>query len=248
MTDQLGFTSTTIQRLRRLHGRRSSRSEEGAFVVEGPVLIADAVAAGWEVEGQFVAPGVAPVDGAGGVHELAPGVAERITATETPTGLFAVVRTRELPASVLTAAAFVLVADGLADPGNLGTIMRSAEACGVEALVVTPGTVDWLNPKVVRASAGAVFHVPVVTASLDAVRDAGLALVATSSHRGVPHTSYDWTGRVAVVLGSEAHGVPDEAPVDAWVRIAHRGRAESLNVAMAATVVAFEAARARDVL
>ena len=171
MTAPLGFTSATIQRLRRLHGRRSSRSEEGAFVVEGPVLVAEAVAAGWDVEGQFLAPGVvASVDGAGPVHELAPGVAERISATETPTGLFAVVRTREPRAGLLADAAFVVVADGIADPGNLGTIMRSAEACGVDALVVTPGTVDALNPKVVRASAGALFHVPVVTASLDDVR------------------------------------------------------------------------------
>jgi TrmH family RNA methyltransferase len=246
VTDQLGFTSTTIQRLRRLHGRRSSRSTEGAFVVEGPVLVAEAVAAGWEVEGQFVAPGVAPVDGAGPVYELAPGVAERISATDTPPGLFAVVRTREHTAAVLDQAGFVLVADGLTDPGNLGTIMRSAEACGVEAVVVTPGTVDWLNPKVVRASAGALFHVPIVAASLDAARRGGLALVGTSSHQGVAHTAYDWTGRVAIVLGNEAHGLADDAPVDAWVRIAHRGRAESLNVAMAATVVAFEAARARD--
>ena len=173
-------------------------------------------------------------------------MAERISATETPTGLFAVVRTREPRAGLLADAAFVVVADGIADPGNLGTIMRSAEACGVDAVVVTPGTVDALNPKVVRASAGALFHVPVVTASLDDVRAAGLRLAGTSSHRGVAHTSFDWSGRVAIVLGSEAHGLADDAPVDDWVRIGHRGRAESLNVAMAATVLAFEAARARD--
>ena len=98
-----------------------------------------------------------------------------------------------------------------------------------------------------RASAGALFHVPVVTASRSAdVRAAGLRLVGTSSHHGTPHTSFDWTGRVAIVLGSEAHGLADDAPVDDWVRIDHRGRAESLNVAMAATVLVFEAARARD--
>jgi TrmH family RNA methyltransferase len=246
VTAPLGFTSATIQRLRRLHGRRSSRSEEGAFVVEGPVLVAEAVAAGWDLEGQFVAPGVAPVAGAGPVHELAAGVAERITATETPTGLFAVVRTRPSGDDALTTASFVLVADRIADPGNLGTMLRSAEACGTDLVVTTPGTVDVLNPKVVRASAGALFHVPVVTATLDAVGAAGIRLVGTSSHHGAPHTTFDWSGRLAIVLGAEAQGLADDAAVDDWVRIDHRGRTESLNVAMAATVLAFAAAAARD--
>jgi TrmH family RNA methyltransferase len=245
VTDRLGYTSTTIQRLRRLHGRRSSRSDERALVVEGAVLVAGAVAAGWDVEGQFVAPGVVPVAGAGPVHELAPGVAERITATETATGLFAIVRLPTTTTAVLDTAAFVVVADRLADPGNLGTILRSAEAAGADALVVTPGTVDWTNPKVVRASAGALFHVPVVAATFADVRAAGCRTIGTSSHRGSPHTSADWTGRIAIVLGSEAHGLDDDAAVDDWVRIEHRGRAESLNVAMAATVLCFEAARAR---
>src|SRR4029079_2030631 len=128
LTEPLGFTSPQIQRLRRLHGRRSSRSEEGAFVVEGAVLVREALDAGWEVEAQYVAPGVAPVAAPGPVVELAPGVAERITATETPPGLFAVVRARVTPPRVLDDAGFVVVADRLADPGNLGTILRSAEA------------------------------------------------------------------------------------------------------------------------
>jgi TrmH family RNA methyltransferase len=210
------------------------------------VLAAEAVAAGWEVEAQYVAPGVAPVAGAGGpVRELAAGVAERITATESPPGLFAVVRRRPTPAAALGGAEFVVVADRLADPGNLGTILRSAEASGVDAVVLTPGTVDPLNPKVVRASAGALFYVPVVDAGLDDVRRAGLRLIGTSSHRGVAHVEGDWTGRLAIVLGSEAHGLPDDAPVDEWVRIAHAGRAESLNVAMAATLLCFHAAAAR---
>jgi TrmH family RNA methyltransferase len=232
--------------LRRLHGRRSSRSEEGVFVVEGAMLVAEAVAAGWDVEAQFVAPGVAPVGGAGPVFELGRGVAERITATETPPGLFGIVRACFATPAVLDGAGFVVVADQLADPGNLGTVLRSAEAAGVEAVAITPGTVDVLNPKVVRASAGSLFHVPVVAPiGLEDVRPAGLRLVGTSSRRGTPHTELDWTGRVAIVLGSEAHGLPDDAPVDAWVRIEHAGRAESLNVAMAATVLCFEAARAR---
>jgi TrmH family RNA methyltransferase len=208
--------------------------------------VAEAVAAGWEVEAQYVAAGVAPVEVGGPVFELRRGVAERISATETTPGLFAVVRARLASAAVLGGAGLVVVADRLADPGNLGTVLRSAEAAGVDAVVLTAGTVDPLNPKVVRASAGSLFHVPVVApASLDDVRAAGLRLLGTSSHRGTPHTDADWRGRVAIVLGGEAHGLPDDAAVDGWVRIEHHGRAESLNVAMAATVLCLEAARQR---
>lgn len=243
--EPLSFTNPKVQRLRRLIGRRGARLDEGAFVVEGAVLLREAVAAGWTVEAQFAAPGVEGLTDASRVHPLAPGVAERIADTTTPPGLFAVVALRRPPVDVLGGADWVVVADGLADPGNLGTIVRSAEAAGAGGVVVTPGTVDHTNPKVVRAAAGALFHVPVVPAALADVRGAGLRLVGTSSHRGAAHTDAAWSDRLALVVGSEAHGLADDAPVDDWVRIVHAGRAESLNVAMAATVLCFEIARQR---
>jgi TrmH family RNA methyltransferase len=246
LTEPLGFSNPKIQRLRRLQGRRSARHDEGSFVVEGPLLVAEAVAAGWPVEAQFVAPDVEPVRGAeGDVHELARGVAERVSDTEATTGLFAVLTIPGSDLAVLDRVTMVVVADGVSDPGNLGTMLRSAEASGAGAVVVTPGTVDVFNPKVVRASAGALFHVPVVAADLDDVRSAGFRLIGTSSHRGIPHTEADWTGRVAILAGAEAHGLGDDAAVDEWVRIEHHGRMESLNVAMAVTVLCFEAARQR---
>jgi TrmH family RNA methyltransferase len=181
----------------------------------------------------------------GDQYELAPGVLERVASTESPQPNIAVVRARRATVP-LARADLVLVADSLNDPGNLGTILRSSEAAGVDLVVLTPGSVDPFNPKVVRASAGAVFHVPVASATLDEVHDAGLRLVATSSHRGDRHTEADWSGRVAVVLGSEAHGLAADAPVDDWVRIEHTGRAESLNVAMAATLLVFAASAHRS--
>ncbi|HSP27880.1 MAG TPA: RNA methyltransferase [Ilumatobacteraceae bacterium] len=259
----LAFNHSRVQELRRLTGRRSFRHEAGRFVVEGPVLVAEAVAAGWHCEAQFVAeeadgvvqPGV---DGAGSVFELASGVLERVASTETPQNPIAIVRMRDHgPAvDVLGAASFVVVLDRIGDPGNLGTILRSAEAAGADVVVLTPGSVDPYNPKVVRASAGALFHVPVVEATLDDVMSAGLELVGTSSHEATgrtvqPHTSADLTGRVAIVMGNEAAGLPDEwtdtdGPIHRWLTIPHRGRSESLNVAMATTVLVFEAARQRN--
>ncbi len=212
-------------------------------MVEGPVLIREAIAAGWEIESEFVAPGAEAASEAP-VLELAVGVLERVASTERPQPNLAIVR---MHGSMweLTDLALVVVADQLSDPGNLGTILRSSEAAGVEAVVLTPGSVDPFNPKVVRASAGALFHVPVIHATLAAVRAAGLALVGTSSHQGDRHTDTDWSGRLAIVMGNEAHGLADDVPVDRWIQIEHQGRAESLNVAMAATLVVFEAARAR---
>lgn len=259
----LAFNNPRIQELRRLIGRRSSRRDEGRFVVEGPVLVAEAVAAGWEFEAQFVAEGAdgvvqSGVDGAGPVFELAAGVLERVASTETPQHPIAIVRMRDsgTATELLAVASFVIVLDRVADPGNLGTILRSAEAAGADLVVVTPGSVDPYNPKVVRASAGAVFHVPVVEATIETVAESGLALIGTSSHdapgRTVQaHTEADLTGRNALVMGNEAAGLPEEwtdaiGPIRRWVTIPHRGRSESLNVAMAATVLVFEAARQRE--
>jgi TrmH family RNA methyltransferase len=259
----LAFTNSRVRRLRRLLGRRSARHDEGCFVVEGPVLVAEAVAAGWHVEEQFVAAEadgvVTPaVDGAGPVHQLAPGVLERVASTQTPQDPIAVVRLPD-PATgraVLDRASFVVVLDRVSDPGNLGTILRSAEAAGADAVVLTPGGVDPYNPKVVRASAGAVFHVPVADATVEDVRAAGFTTVGTTSHDApgrtvVRHTDADLTGRVAIVLGNEAAGLPEAwtdetGPIDRWVTIPHAGRSESLNVAMAATVLVFEVTRQRS--
>ena len=212
-------------------------------MVEGGGLLAQAVAAGWEVEAQFVAPGADAVRCDAPLYEFAPNVLERVATTEHPQPVIGVVRLRA--AALPTDASFVMVADRVADPGNAGTIIRSAEAAGAQAVVFTPGSVDPFNPKVVRATAGSLFRVPVVAAGLDAVRAAGVRVLATSSHHGTPYTDADLVSPVAVVMGNEAHGVPEDAPVDGWLTIPHAGPTESLNVAMAATVLAFEVARQR---
>lgn len=227
-------------------GRRSARRDEGVLIVEGAVLVREAVAAGCRVECQFVAPGVEPVAGAGIVHELDPGVIDKVTDTETPPGIVAIVEHRLVSVDDIVEKSFVLVADAIADPGNLGTLMRSAEAAGVDAVVVTNGTVDTSSPKTVRASAGAVFHVPIVEVeSLADVKQAGFTIYGTSSHRGADHRVVPYAERTAIVIGNEAHGIADDAPIDEWITIQHLGRSESLNAAMAGTLVAFEVARHR---
>lgn len=251
----LGHRNPRIHDVRRLLGRRSSRREAGRFVVEGPTLAAEAVAGGWTCIEQYVPAGETDlaVDGAGPVFEVGDGVMEKISSTETPQSPVVVVEIpAAAPADQLRSSSLVVVADRLADPGNLGTILRSVEAAGADAVVLTPGSVDPYNPKVVRASAGAVFHVPVIECDVDDVADAGLRLVGTTSHddhvrRPTGYSAADWSGRVAIVVGNEAAGLPAEwtptaGPISDWVTIPHRGRSESLNVAMATTLLVFAAA------
>jgi TrmH family RNA methyltransferase len=211
------------------------------FVVEGLGLLRQALAAGWQVEGCYSAPDTT-IDLDVVQHHLAPNVLDRVASTESPQPVVAVVamRAATLPGN----ASFVLVADRLADPGNAGTIIRSAEAAGADAVVLTPGSVDPYNPKVVRASAGSIFRMPVIELALDAL--SSYRRLGTSSHRGDLYTDPVYHGRVAVVVGNEAHGLDDDAAIDQWITIPHAGPAESLNVAMAATVIAFEVARQRS--
>lgn len=238
MSEKLSFTNPKVQRLRRLIGRRSARSDEGVFVVQGEVLIREALAAGWQPEVEFVAPDAEPLTSAAS-YRLADGVIERVADTTTPQPHMAIFAMPDR-VGALDDAAVIVVLDHINDPGNLGTIMRSSEAAGVDAVVITPGSVDPYHPKVVRASAGAIFHLPVVECDIGALVGR-FRLIGTSSHAGTSYRQLDWSPPVAIVMGSEAHGLGVGAPIDEWTRIDHRGRAESLNVAMATTLLVFEA-------
>lgn len=231
------------------------------------MLITEAVRGGWDVLAQFRTADASPV---AGCHAddfvLGEGVLERVASTESPQPNMALVSRRTTSLARLEidvagavggssiakpAAPWVLFLDAVGDPGNLGTILRSAEAMGAAGVVLGSGSVDAFNPKVVRASAGALFHVPLVEGvTLAEVRALGYRVLATSSHeqpgsRSLSEANLD--GAVCVVLGSEAHGVDsaNASSIDGWIRVDHAGRAESLNVAMAATIISYEMARVR---
>jgi TrmH family RNA methyltransferase len=260
----IGARHPSIKRLRRLSRRRSARTDEGLFVVDGPVLVAEALDAGValvEVVAEPGAPGplLARAAAAGAaVHRAAAGTLAGATDTVTPQPIAAVARLRAVsPAAAATAAGpLALVLVGVADPGNAGTLLRSAEAAGAGAAAFCDGSVDPFGPKCVRASAGSLFRLAVVRAAsagdvLDAIRAAGGSRVATAANGAHPaYDAVDLSGRsgpVALVLGSEAHGLPAAvaAGVDTVVTIPMAGPTESLNVAMAGTVVCFEALRQR---
>jgi len=188
------------------------------------------------------------------VHHADAGALARVVAAVTPQPVAAVARFAEpAPAEVAAAAGpLALVLVGVADPGNAGTLMRSAEAAGAGAVLFCDGSVDPYGPKCVRSSAGSVFRLAVARATttaeaLDALAVAGLVTVATAARGAPAYDAADLARPVAFVLGSEAHGLPAPAAAatDLAVTIPMAGRTESLNVGMAGTILCFEALRQR---
>jgi TrmH family RNA methyltransferase len=189
------------------------------------------------------------------VFELEAGVLARVAGTVTPQPVIAVVG---MPACTLAdvrgaGPRLLLVCVDVRDPGNAGTVVRSAWAAGADALVCCEGTVDVWNPKAVRSSAGAVLHVPVVSAGpapevLSELGTWGLTRLGTAAEGGTDYASTDLTRATALVLGNEATGLAlaELRPyLDGVVSIPMAGGAESLNVGMVAAVLCFEAARQR---
>lgn len=255
----LAFRNPRVQRLRRLARDPRARRAERAFVVEGPRVLASALDARAPLEAVYVAPGFdAPVVDrarAAGVEvaTLAPGVLERVADVATPQGVVAVAPAVDVTLDAVRACTFVVICSGVADPGNLGTVLRSTEASGAGAVICCDGTVDVSSPKCVRASAGALFHLRVVAGGaavevLEEVGGWGMSRLGTRSHGGVPHHSADLRGPTALLLGNEAHGLPPgvDPLLDGVVTVPIAGRAESLNVGMTAAVICFEAARQRS--
>jgi TrmH family RNA methyltransferase len=177
---------------------------------------------------------------------------ERCLSTVTPRPAAAVATRPEVPTDVLATATSVLVLVGVADPGNVGTLLRTAEAAGFGAVLCCDSAVDPFNPKAVRASAGAACSLPVITGRgsvqlLEELATLGYQRVATRAGAAATYLEADLRGRVALLLGNEAHGLPAslDASVDEVVRIPMAGEAESLNVAAAGAVLCFEVARQR---
>lgn len=239
------------------------RAAEGVVVLEGAKLLRVARDAGVVVSEVFVAADAVLddadarlvdylADAGASVATLDGARLRRLLDTVTPQPLVGVATVPIAPPDLLAASSFVVVLAGVADPGNAGTLLRSAEAAGADAVVVTAGSVDVWSPKCVRSSAGTVLQVPILTgvdgADLgELLGGVGLHSFGTTLDAAVAYDSVDLTERVALVLGNEAHGLDAEvaAQLDSLVTIPMAGRAESLNVAMAGSVLCFEVLRQR---
>jgi TrmH family RNA methyltransferase len=255
-----------VKRLRALGAPApQTRRAEKAFVVEGVRAVEEALNGGarptlllYEPETLGQTPRGATllkrVERLPGAQEASRAALAAATETVQPQGLVAVFPFPAWPAPEPAAQPLYLILESIRDPGNLGTILRSAEAAGVTACWLTPDCVDLYNPKVVRAGAGVHFRLPCyVEQDWPAIRGAlsglGVTLVAALDARGeIPYYGVDWRAPAALIVGNEAHGLSPAATQAATARVAipMRGAAESLNAAMAASVVLFEALRQRS--
>jgi len=225
-------------------------------VLEGAKVIEEALDAGVAIEALFAAPG-APrplleraLSAGARVHELQAGLIERVADTVTPQPVMAIAPWVDVPLEEVRGADFVVVCVDVRDPGNAGTVLRSAEAAGASAVVFCDGSVDVFNPKTVRASAGSLFHLAVVNGGsvddvLTTLRAWGLRRLGTVARDGAAYDEVDLTVPVALVLGNEAHGLPAGLDLDGTLTIPMAGSSESLNVGMACAVLCFEVARQR---
>ncbi len=251
-----------IQKVRALLNRRKERSNQAAFVLEGVRLVEESLKSGWLPELVLVSQRLSErgsqlverLRQAGvRIDPVDAGVLEKLSDAETSQGILAVAQKR--PALLPQGWDFLIVADNLRDPGNLGTILRSAAAAGVQGLILTPGSVDAFAPKVVRAAMGAHFYLPIIEKNWQQIsalvkqREPAPArlLVADSSH-GKPCWSADLRGPVVLVIGGEAQGAQEEAfkLADEIVHIPMPGKGESLNAAAAAAILLFEVVRQRQ--
>jgi TrmH family RNA methyltransferase len=269
-----GAHSPRLKAARRLT-KRAFRQRERAFLAEGPQAVAEAFSSGARISDLFVTvPArsrhsdlVTAIAGAGiGVHTVSGEVMDELAQTVTPQGLLAVCDFIDVPLTDLVPKAsegapvlsLVALLANVRDPGNAGTVLRTADAAGAGAVVFADASVDPYNGKCVRASAGSLFHLPVVAGArledaVETMRDAGLRIVAADGRAGRSLDEPDVQARLAEptawMFGNEAWGLPPElvALADEPIAVPIYGRAESLNLAAAAAVCLYASARAQRV-
>ena len=247
-----------VQQVRAYLGRRQARDEAQVLVAEGVRLVEEALQAGLRPglvlysdvlseRGRLV---VQRLEAAGAeTEETFPKLLDSLSATETSQGLLAVFNRMEKPLPVKPD--FILVIDQVRDPGNLGTLLRSAAAAGVQAVLLAPGTTDAYAPKALRAGMGAQFRLPLRALDWREIQQfcrPGLAMYLAEAWEGIPCWQIDLRWPLALVVGGEAEGATKDAreAADGLVTIPMPGESESLNAAIAASILMFEIVRQRS--
>lgn len=240
-----------VVRLRKLNSKRSVRRQEGVFPGEGPKLLAEALKWGAELETVICAEGVLLPELPDGVRvvEVPDSLLEAVADTETPQGVVFVCKGKKLVIPERLSGSRYLVLDGVQDPGNVGTVWRTADAFGADGLILCGGCADPWSPKTVRATMGAVFRLPAYEGALDEAADklaaAGLPLYAAALREDTEDVRAVDLRRAAVIIGSEGRGVSQQGLTlcQKTLKIPMRERCESLNAAVAASVILWEMAR-----
>ena len=253
----------TVKNVVKLRDRRH-RDRQGLMLIEGTRELARALDNGVPISQLFVCQELFPgethqtlvpraVENGGQVLNVSPTVFAKMAYREHPDGLLAVARQPKwsLDDFQLGPCPLIVVAVGLEKPGNLGSILRSVDAAGADGIIVCGGQTDPANPNVVRASIGTLFSVQVAQADsreiLQWLQERNVRIFAASPHAADEYTQIDLRNPCAILVGTEHSGLSDEwmASAHACVRIPMQGQADSLNVAMATTILLFEAIRQR---
>jgi len=240
--------------------RSASRTEHGHIAIEGEHLLLEAIAAGLSIPAVFIRQGSESLldhlqlPDTAEIVTLTPDIFSSAVSTESPQGVAALINPPEFTLDQTLASPatpLILISAGLQNPGNLGTLIRSAEAFAATGIITFPGTVSPWNQKALRASAGSVFRLPVV-ASIEneifpALESRGIATLAAVATDGNPLTQHDLTRPAALILGNEGAGIPPEIVrrATARVTIPTPGPVESLNAAIAGSILLYEASRQR---
>ena len=245
--------NSKIKRVRALVGRAKERREANAFVVEGVRLVEEAINRDWRFEIVFydkslTERGTSLVESLKSrgieVEELAEPLMKTLSSTETPQGILAILHNSRLP--IPDSLNFVLILDQIRDPGNLGTLLRTAAATGVQAVLLPPETTDAFAPKVVRSGMGAHFRLPIHSMTWEEIREQTQDLqVYLADMEGQSCWETDLRQPLVLIIGSEAEGASEEARKLAMQKISipMSGDVESLNAAVAGSVLMFEVIR-----
>lgn len=245
--------------MRSLQAESKVRRQEKAFVIEGVRLVEEALASRWEIQqilftedlgwrGRALVEELTQVCAA--VDQVSAAVMAHASETQTPQGILAVVASRDL--ALPDRLDFAVILDGGRDPGNLGTILRTAAAAGVQAVLLPPGSVDPFSPKVLRAAMGAHFRLPIRASAwpeiVELIGRHGLTALLADAAGGPVYTQVNLSCPLVLIIGGEAAGASAEAQSFAtqMVHIPMPGGSESLNASAAAAVILFEAVRQRS--
>ena len=242
--------------------KRAMRDREGLFIIEGVRVLEEAINFNGSLEEVLVVEDkveeikslLCRASGEVPLRVVSPSVIEEITTVVTPQGVYAVAEQNDLGYEdfISRDLDFVIIASSVRDPGNLGVLLRVADAAGADGVISTPDSVDIFNPKVVRAACGAHFHIPIVREielemSASDLRSKGIKIFGLDPHEGKPYEEEDLTVPVAFVFGNEAEGLSEKETkfIDEKLKIDMPGKAESLNLGSAAAIVLFEVVRQR---
>lgn len=256
------ITSTSNQRMKeivQLQKKSRARNQAGVFIVEGIRMVREAPEerlVQLYLTEEFYKKHRNELPTSDGdltkIEFVAPAVFEHISDTSTPQGVLAVVRQCRYSREDIFNGDHILVLDNLQDPGNLGTVFRTAEAAGATGIIMSKDTVDIYNPKTIRSTMGAVFRMPFIYVeslpeSIAELQSKGVRVYAAHLDGKRFYDEEDYRGGTAFLIGNEGNGLRREAAdcADTWIRIPMEGQAESLNAAVAAAVLMFEVSRQR---